>query len=78
MKKFSAVSSTFGLYLLSALPALAAPTPIKIDPCASGGGAGFNKLCDLGFDGGLISKIITIAFIIASLIALAFLICGGR
>ncbi len=76
MKKLSLISSTFGLYLLAALPAFAATT---IDPCPNNqtGSTNFRPLCDLRLQGGLVSNVITIAFIIATLIALGFLIYGG-
>ena len=61
-------------YLGLALPAFAETT---IDPCAKTGGANFNLLCSLNFSGTIVSSLVTVAFIIATLIALGFLIFGG-
>ena len=47
---------------------------IEINVCPSGA---FEPLCNIGFDGDLISTVVTLAFIIASLLALGFLIYGG-
>lgn len=79
MKKLSALYLTATAYASLAMPAFAD----SIDPCPGGeesavrGGAGFFRLCSLNFTGGLVGKIITVAFIIATVIALAFLIYGG-
>lgn len=79
MKKLSALAFSTATYLSLAFPVLA----VDIDPCASSGlkgkqnAEGFGKLCNISFTGGLVSDIITIAFILASLIALGFLIYGG-
>jgi hypothetical protein len=73
MKKLSIISSGFGLYLMSALPAFAVTT---INPCPPPGNP-FRRLCSLTFEGGLFGRIIVAVFVIAVLIALAFLIFGG-
>src|SRR3990167_3037259 len=68
-------------YIVSATAFLGAATPAfaqtVIDPCAKSAGPGFNKLCNLTFSGGVVGAFITIGFIIATLIALGFLIFGG-
>lgn len=78
MKKVSALIFSGFTYLSLATHALAAD-PITIDPCASDDAAqgGFGALCGIELGGGLFQDVITTAFIIASLIALAFLIYGG-
>lgn len=50
----------------------------SINPCPVDSGAnGFSKLCGLNFNGNVVGNVLTIGFIIAILIALAFLIFGG-
>ena len=78
MKKFYPYLISSFAFLGSAAPAFAATI---IDPCAKSGiqnsATGFSALCNLNFEGGLIGALITLAFIIATLIALGFLIFGG-
>ena len=74
MKKLSALVFSAAAFFSLALPAFAVT---KVDPCPQGGGVGFNVLCGLTLDGGIIGTLITIAFILAVIIALAFLIFGG-
>lgn len=49
-------------------------SPIKLCPET---GNIFSNLCNLNFSGGLIGDLITFAFILAVIVALAFLIFGG-
>ena len=82
MKKLSAFSMLLGSYLTAALPTFAAVgDPIQIDLCPKAdptkGNTNLSALCRLQFDGATITKIITIAFVIATILALAFLIFGG-
>ena len=79
MKKLSALIFSAFTYLSLATHASA---QIKIDPCPDDGitnpdGGSFNTLCHLKLGGDLFGTLITTAFIVASLIALAFLIYGG-
>lgn len=75
MKRIYPYLISFSAFLGTAAPVFAQTT---IDPCArSGGAAGFNALCNLNFGGGIVGALVTVAFIIATLIALAFLIFGG-
>jgi len=78
MRKLIVAGSSFFLFLfVTVAPAFAVT---KVDPCPQGkdaGGVGFNVLCGLTLDGGIIGTLITIAFILAVIIALAFLIFGG-
>lgn len=76
MKKITALSLSTAAYLSLAFPALAqGALPNEINPCPAG--TQFNSLCGLNFSGGLVGSIITVAFIVAALIALGFLIFGG-
>lgn len=52
---------------------------MTVDPCPKSGGGNFDLLCKIQLEGqgGLLQTLITIAFIVATLIALAFLIFGG-
>lgn len=79
MKKVSALLISGASYLGLAKVALAAEEdPLVINPCpAAGTGGQFQDLCNVVFGGGLFQAVITTAFIVASLIALAFLIYGG-
>lgn len=78
MKKV--IGTTLGLVtsLAVALPAFAGES---INPCpkGQGGGTNFGSLCDLNADklGTVISGIVTILLIAATIIALFFLIFGG-
>jgi hypothetical protein len=75
MKKLS-VLAIFGLsFFVLAQGAFAQGT--TINPCPLGGGGNFDILCNATLEGGFIRALITIAFIVATLIALAFLIWGG-
>ncbi len=74
MKKLSALIATGTVYL-SLVNIASAATPI--DPCPDSGGVNFNLLCNLEVGGDLLSTLITIAFIAASIICLGFLIFGG-
>ncbi len=81
MKKLSALGLSAATYFSLAFPVLAQVNAAKdIDPCPKSETAGFtnfNLLCKLGLEGNLISNVVTILFIVATLIALAFLIYGG-
>lgn len=82
MKKVSALLATGATYLTLVHPTFA---QIPINPCPKNqGGAvdgrqvtSFNTLCNISADGALIQTLLTLAFVIATLIALAFLIYGG-
>jgi hypothetical protein len=75
MKRISVLIATIATYFSLANFAFA---NIQVDPCpATGTGGGFQNLCNLRVGGGLFQTLITSAFIVASLIALAFLIYGG-
>ena len=74
MKKLSALLVPAGAYIGLTQVAFAATDPIEVDPCPSSGT--FASLCNITF-GSLFPTLITAAFVIASLIALAFLIYGG-
>ncbi len=76
MKKVSALIFSGATYLSLATHAFA-ETPINPCPEANPDGANFNILCTLAPGGSLISFLVTVAFIAASLIALGFLIFGG-
>lgn len=81
MKKITALTLSAASYLGLASHALAvAPVPNEYDPidlCPPGDG-GFADLCGdaLGF-GNLVGTLIQLAFVLAVVIALAFLIWGG-
>jgi hypothetical protein len=76
MKKLTALgASTIG-FLTFAFPALATD-PVTINPCPKNAGQNFSVLCNYSLQGGLIQSIITLAFVVAGLIALGFLIYGG-
>ena len=74
MKKITAAATGTILYLLSSVPAFAAP--IKICPQGTGQ---FTALCNYTPEsfGNAVGSLITLAFVIAVVIALAFLIFGG-
>lgn len=77
MKKLTALGLSTASFLTLALPAFA---DTNVNPCpsaASGGGLNFNLLCDARLNPGFIGSVITLIFVIATLIALAFLIFGG-
>lgn len=71
MKKLAAFST---LVIASLVVVPQAFAQITVNTCPQ---QGFGPLCNLRLDGGLVQTLITIAFIIAALIALAFLIFGG-
>lgn len=75
MKKITAATTGTILYFLSSIPAFAAG-PINICPQ---GTDQFKALCDYTGNtfGNAIGGIITLAFVVAIVIALAFLIFGG-
>jgi len=76
MKKVAAFGFSALTFFGFALPAFA--QTVNVNPCADSAGPGFNILCNLSLShGNIIGRIITIALIIAALIALAFLIWGG-
>lgn len=74
MKKVLATASTITLYAFSSMPAFA---DTIVDPCPKDNN--FSKLCTFtgGSLGGLVGSVITAIFVIAVIIALAFLIFGG-
>lgn len=76
VKKITALSLSVVSFLTLAKPAFA---DISINPCTKSGGGGFQNLCNIGTTGvgGIITAIITILFIVATLLALGFLIIGG-
>ncbi len=74
MKKLSALGLSVATYLSLAQHAFAQITPVPVDPCPKG--EMFGGLCTLNFAGSL-GQIVTLIFVIAILIALAFLIFGG-
>lgn len=75
-KTITATSFAISTFVTSTLPVLAAPT---VDPCKAGGSADKLGTCGYALEdiGTLISKGITIAFIAAAIVALAYLIWGG-
>lgn len=83
MKKITALSLSTASFFTIALPAFAQGTgtnkagglPNNINPCPAG--TQFSTLCNLNFTGGVVGALITVAFIVAALIALGFLIFGG-
>ena len=82
-KALSSIAGSVSLLLFSSTVAFAAPTPVASDvpvnPCPSGGGVGFDTLCNFGPDkfGPFVGSVVTLLFVIAVLIALGFLIWGG-
>lgn len=78
MKKISALGVSATAYLSLAFPAFAIG---PINPCPIDQGVSVTNFFPLCFEtlnpGGIIQALITTAFIIATLIALAFLIYGG-
>lgn len=80
MRKLSALGLSAATYFSLALPVFAKTAAQNINPCPIDEAAGFtnfNLLCKLGLQGNLISNVVTILFIVATLIALGFLIFGG-
>lgn len=76
MKKLTALLLTSGAFIASAGSAFA--ETINVNPCASNAGPGFNILCSLSITTSpVVSRLITLALIVAALISLAFLIFGG-
>jgi hypothetical protein len=74
MKKVSALIATGSVYFIMVQKAFA----LSVDPCPSDQGTTtWSELCKITLGGGLFSAVITTAFIVASLIALAFLVYGG-
>src|SRR3989344_5323299 len=74
MKKLSALFISASSYLVLAPKAFAAEVAVPVCP-----GGAFQSICDLATEdfGGLVALIIQIAFVLAVIIALAFLIYGG-
>src|SRR3989344_344086 len=77
MKKLSALIFSSATYFTLVPSVFAAFPETPINPCPQGGGVGFDVLCSLDLEGGVIGTLITVAFILAVLIALVFLIFGG-
>ena len=79
MKKITALYLSATAYLSMALPAFAAvQTPINPCPQAGNqGGLDFRFLCDLAPNSKIVSAIIALLFVVALIIAFAFLIFGG-
>ena len=75
MKRLIASLGVSASYFLSVSQVFAAP-PEKIKLCPEGDNI-FKNLCTLNFTGGLVGDLITFAFILAVIVALAFLIYGG-
>ena len=75
MKKLSVLIFSLTAFLTVASKALATTT-IQLCPDSTTGG-GFERLCNITFGGDLFQTLITLAFIVASLVALAFLVYGG-
>lgn len=88
MKKLSAISLSASVYLTSALPAFAThggghnfegtlcpSNPNDLDEVS--GVMNFFRLCELSLTNAVLSNLLNIVFIIAVIIALAFLIYGG-
>ncbi|OGH47795.1 MAG: hypothetical protein A3A51_03750 [Candidatus Levybacteria bacterium RIFCSPLOWO2_01_FULL_39_10] len=81
MKKLSALGLSASLYLTAAVPAFAAGGGISGTICPSepnaSGVMNFNPLCDLMLGNNVVGNILNVVFIVAVIIALAFLIYGG-
>lgn len=78
MKKITALSLSAATYLSLAVPAFAQQTPINPCPVAGNqGGLDFRFLCDLAPTSGIMGAIIALLFVIALIVAFAFLIFGG-
>lgn len=81
MKRISTFLIASSAFLLSATHVLAAvptPTYLPIGLCPQAGtGVKYTLLCSLSLNSGIITRGITIALVVATLIALAFLIFGG-
>jgi hypothetical protein len=78
MKKVAALGFSTLTYFGFVLPAFAAE--LNVNPCPDNNNTNldFFKLCDLSItNSNVISRVITLALIIAALIALGFLIYGG-
>ncbi|MEK9176039.1 MAG: hypothetical protein AAB520_01205 [Patescibacteria group bacterium] len=76
MKKLTALGISGITYLTLASPVFA----VQIKPCPQQGGVtgtNFSLLCNLSLGGNLITNIVTILFVVATLLALGFLIFGG-
>ena len=76
MKKLSALLITGGTYLTLALPASAEEKSISFCPVATEN-SNFESLCSITLNGNLFQTVITTIFVIATLLALAFLVFGG-
>lgn len=81
MKKISALFLTTSALAVSAGHAFAqtpVPTSLPISACPeTGTGVSYDLLCKLSLNSGVITRGITIALVVATLIALGFLIYGG-
>lgn len=78
MKKLTALAITSATYLSFVSTASAKAVNVAFSTCAnSTAGTNFDTLCALSLNGNVLSNVITLAFVIAALIALAFLIFGG-
>lgn len=75
MKKILTTIAGTPLYLAMTATSFAAPANDNLNPCPESGQ--FNVLCGFNDMGAVLGFVITIAFIIAILIALFFLIWGG-
>ncbi|MDO8269965.1 MAG: hypothetical protein Q7T54_04835 [Candidatus Levybacteria bacterium] len=75
MKKILGFASAFPALLMSAPQVFAQATNDNLNPCPKAGQ--FSVLCGFNDLGAVLGFVITIAFIIAVLIALFFLIWGG-
>ena len=75
IKKLSALTLPAAVYLSLAIPAFAA----SVNPCPAARTGGFTALCGYGLGkvGEIVRDSITILFIIATIVALFFLIFGG-
>lgn len=76
MKKVASAISLLPLYLLSPLSAFAQSTNPDLNPCRGQNNL-LNAACATRDLGQVLGFVVTIAFVIAVLVALAFLIWGG-
>ena len=71
LKKLTTTAITAGGLLSFATPAFAA------DLCPKNSGYAYSSLCNLSLTGNVFGNVITIIFVIATLLALVYLIWGG-